>query len=262
MAAAVHLPDDRVRLARWIDARSAARCELLGADGRPARLSIDVGPGDLQAAARRRRASTGRRKDHHQRGKDRQLHRARRDRHDEPRHLSERRAARSRRAIRRRLPFRAAERMEPPPHRAARFGLSLGLVHPGRTFRRQHSRQPAAGAGLRALHQHAQSPDQQLQRVRRRRNDDDGQGAVHRDVRRAVLHDQHGRFGRRVHEPASRRRLPGTDRRRQHPRDLPGCALDRAGRTRRPSADALLHRDESGGLHRSTAGRGERLRTG
>ena len=157
-------------------------------------------------------------------------------------------------------PVLAAERMEPPAHRAARFGLSLGLVHPGRTFRRQHSRQPAAGAGLRAVHQHAQSPDQQLQRVRRRRNDDDGQGTVHRDVRRAVLHDQHGRFGRGVHEPASRRRLPGPDRRRQHPGDLPGCAVDRAGRARRPSADALLHRDESGGLHRDAAGRGERIR--
>ena len=145
VAAAVHLPDDRVRAARWIDARSAARCELLGPDGRPARLSIDVGPGDLQAAARRRRASTGRRKDHHQRGQDRQLHRARRDRHDEPRHLSECRAARSHERAGADARF-AAERMEPPPDRAARFGLPLGLVHPGRTFRRQHSRQPAAGA--------------------------------------------------------------------------------------------------------------------
>ena len=150
VAAAVHLPDDRVRLARWIDARSAARCELLGPDGRPARLSIDVGSGDLQAAAGRAArfqpdvakttTSEGRTVNFIVRVETGTMNRGiyqnavLHDPTSEPAPT----------------PVLAAERMEPPPHRAARFGLSLGLVHPGRTFRRQHSRQPAAGAGLRA----------------------------------------------------------------------------------------------------------------
>ena len=39
--------------------------------------------------------------------------------------------------------------------------------------------------------------------------------------------------------------MPGTDRRRQHQIDLPGCAVDCARRPRRAAADALLHRHQS-----------------
>ena len=95
-----------------IEARAAARRELLRANGGAVRLPLDAGEQrtgrarrhaqGIQAAAERRDAAAGRREDDDRDRRDRELHRARRNRHDESRHLSERRSCTTRRAIRRR----------------------------------------------------------------------------------------------------------------------------------------------------------------
>ncbi len=137
--------------------------------------------------------------------------------------------------------------------------MPVRLVRPGRTSWCEHPRQPAARRGLCALHQHAEPSHQQLQCVPGRRDDDDGQGAIHRDVRRSALHHQHGRIRRRVHQSASGRPDAGPDRRRQHQGDVSRRAVDRPGRPRCPAADALLFGDQSDRLHRGAAGRRQRL---
>ena len=143
--------------------------------------------------------------------RDGELHRARRDRHDEPRDLSERDPARSDGRSGRRRRSRRPGAGTGALSALHGIGLSVGLVHPGwRHGRGRRARCGAARRGLCDLHQHAQSSDQQLQCGRCRRDGDDGQGTLHRNIRRAVLHDQRRRIGRRVHEPADRRRVAGT----------------------------------------------------
>ena len=77
-------------------------------------------------------------------------------------------------------------------------------------------------------------PDEQLQRVPRRRDHDDGQG-VHRRVRRATVHGESRHVRRRLHEPAGRRRVSRTLRRGS--RYLP----DALSIARRPRAQLLSH---------------------
>ena len=116
------------------------------------------------------------------------------------------------------------------------------------------------GRGLRDLHQHAQPPDQQLQCGRRRRDGDDGQGTLHRNVRRAVLHDQRRRIGRRVHEPADRRRVARASSTASTSAPRSPTPVDRAVGARRASPDPLLRSDQSIRLHGRAESRRQRLR--
>ena len=50
------------------------------------------------------------------------------------------------------------------------------------------------------------------------------------DVRRARVHGEHGHVGRRLHQPADRRRVPRPVRRHPDQRDVPRRAVDRARR--------------------------------
>ena len=193
-------------------------------------------------------------------GQDRQLHRARRNRHDEPRHLSERDPARSdgRSGA---DAAHAAEGLEPAADRACTAsGCPGGWYIQGAAHGRQHPRRRAARRGLRALHQHAQSPDQQLQRGPRRRDDDDGQGALHRDVRRAALHDQRRRIGRRLHEPADRRRASrASSTAWTSARRSPTRWRSRWPASTRICSTHYFKATNSGRLHRGAEGRGQRL---
>ena len=153
------------------------------------------------------------------------LYRARRDRHDEPRHLSERDPAQSN-AGRRSCtqPIHSTTRLEQAPDRGARCGLPRRLVRPRLRAGSHHVELHAAWRRLRAVQQYAQPSVEQLQSLCRGRNHFHGQGAFHRDFRRALVHHQHGQFRRRVYEPAGWRRVSRIVRRRLHQPAVPGCA--------------------------------------
>ena len=167
--AAVHLPDRRVRAAGRHDARAAARRELLGEDRRAVRLSHRRRPPsrDVQAAARARASASRRRRenDDDRDRRDRELHRPRRDRHDESRHLSERDSASIRRSDPPPTPFSPPKGWNRRLHRActASAARAAGTSRAARMGVNPLDAR-AARRGLRALHQHAQPSDQQLQR--------------------------------------------------------------------------------------------------
>ena len=123
------------------------------------------------------------------------VHRPDRDRHDQPRDLPDRDAAQP--GERSGARFRVARRgLEWQADLHVRRRLRARLVPAGRLDRRRHGRR-AAAAGIRGRVRVARRGGEQLQRRDFRRNDDDGQGAVHRGVRRAALHDWLGLVGRR-----------------------------------------------------------------
>ena len=122
--------------------------------------------------------------------RDRQLHRARRDRHDEPRHLPERDPARS--DVRSGADaVRAAEGLEPAADRAcmARAARAAGTSRAARMGASTARRRRASAKGYAIFINTLNHPTNSCNAVRRRRNGDDGQRALHRNVRRAVLHD-------------------------------------------------------------------------
>ena len=104
-----------------------------------------------------------------------------------------------------------------------------------------------------------QHPANSCNAIGGRRSDDDGQGALHRDVRRADLYALHGQLGRSHHERRCRQHVPGLVRRHPDLCCVPGYAVDSDERRGRASAGALLHRDQSGGIHPRSASRGVRL---
>ena len=206
--------------------RRAARRQLLGRDAHQLRLPHHRDHRRAVQAADRARgdAAGGRGADHDERRQDRQLHRAHRDRHRQPRDLPDGRAARPDDGGDADLD-RAVGGLERPAGLHLRRRLHRRLVPPGRGDRRRARRQhPAAGLCDGVVV--AQRVRQQLPRPHRRRVDDDGQGALRRDLRPAALHHRLGLLGRLLR---SSTRSPTT---------TPGCstASCRAAASRRSAS--------------------------
>ena len=79
------------------------------------------------------------------------------------------------------------------------------------------------------------------------------------DLRRAGLHGQHGRVGRRLHQPAGRRRVPRPVRRHPDHRDVPRRAVDRARPARTRICSPLFRGQKRPARSRRAGGRGLRL---
>ena len=168
---------------------------------------------------RRARAVAGRRdrvsREHGDHRHRQALHPAHADRHGEPRDLPDHAAARPDRAAAGAGLEVALGELEQAPDLYVRRRLHRRLVPPGRLDRRRDRRLHAVER-LRARLLLAQRLRQQLQRPHRLRVDDDGEGALHRELRPARAHPGLGLLGRLVRPAPDRRQLPGPAR-RHHP---------------------------------------------
>ena len=118
-----------------------------------------------------------------------------------------------------------------------------GRLHPGRELRRRDERH-ASLARLRRRLVVAERLRQQLQRRRVGRDADDGEGALHRDRRRAGAHDRLGRLGRSDGAVHDRAELSGPARRHHPVRDVPGrTSLLHRERRLPPAAAAVPEQD-------------------
>ena len=139
------------------------------------------------------------------------------------------------------------------------FGGGCG---PGFRSGRQRRRSPstsrhglhgrAAEPRLRGRVRHAQHARHRLRRRGLGRDRDDDQGALHRAVRRAEVHDRPRRLGRRDAAAPDRAQLPGPARRASRRASRTRTSRRRRhGRHRLRAAEQLLrHRRQSGGLAR------------
>ena len=162
-----------------------------------------------------------------------------RDRHHQPRDLPDRDAAPARhRAVARSVG--EARGLEPSPHLHARRRLHQRLVPPGLDDGRRGRRRDAA-AGLRRRLGVAERVRQQLQRSAGVRDHDDGQGALHRGLRSAALHDWLGVLRRVVSAAADGGQLPWAHRRHHPVPHVPGRRVRHgAGDHRRTPPEPLL----------------------
>ena len=168
----------------------------------------------VRRARRPDRAAGRPRADDDARRSHRRLHRPPRARHDRPGRLRDRGALRPGAPP---SPFTAEPGWNERLVYTFGGGCNVGYHQGAGTGRRAH--RPVPVARLRRRLVEPQRLRQQLQRGDLRRGRADGQGALHRDLRRAALHDRLGRLGRRDPAAPDRQQLPGHPRR--HPAQLP-----------------------------------------
>ena len=230
----------------------ADRRRLLGTD--QGRRTSTGRPRGAFAPLARRRARPGRRRHGHRRrdhGPLRRAHRVGRDRPGrlldlDPRPDTGRGRVRRRRVERpARVPVRRRVRPE---------------LRPGLHARDRHDERRAAEQGLRGRHRDVQHVPGAVQHGALGRDDDDGEGALRRGLRRARVHDRRRRVGRCHPAARDRAELPRPARRGRADGAVPGRDQHRPGRDRLRAARRLLLLRRRCRLHRRPAHRDQRLR--